>query len=201
MFDLFGREKINLIKKSGKKYSDIEYDNFGKDKIIIRSKVSVVKDDILEIESEKKIKYTVIDAYSDFITGKKVVEFKKITNVTPSKPKSASSNGRNGVTNSGIINHGVINQIYAGNNSQIENSITHTTNYTLTAQDKKDFEKLKKIANQLERNKTILNNIDEMKNSVGTKSFNSKYNKFIKSIANHAQLFSSIISFLDKFLQ
>lgn len=198
MFGFFGQDKINLIKKNGKKILDIEYENFGKDKILIRSKLSVVKGDILEIDiNGKKTKHDIINIETDFITGKKIAEYKKTSKVITTKPKSSSA----GKANTNIVNHGVITQIIAGDNSKIStHSINNTTNYTLTAQDKRDFEKLIKTANQLERNKTILKNIDEMKSSAGTKSFKSKYNKFMKSIVNHVQLFSSVISFLEKFL-
>ena len=192
--------KINLIKKSGKKYDDINYrDNgFKADSIILYDEISVVKGDILEIEENgKKIKYTVIHTSTDFITGKKIAEFKKVT--ITSTPKSSSSKALSSTkaTTSGKMNNQII---VKGNNNKITISDS-SISYTLTTQDKKDFEKLIEIANQINQNQTILKNIEEMKNSIGKESFRSKYDKFIKSIGKYMAIFSPYISFLPKFFE
>ena len=62
------------------------------------------------------------------------------------------------------------------------------------------MEKLRSLAKGLDNETEIISAVNNMQESVGTKSFAEKYNNFIQSAANHMTLFAPFIPALTQLL-
>lgn len=80
------------------------------------------------------------------------------------------------------------------------NSTDNSTNYHISAKDISVMDSLRDLAKGLENEEEIITAVDNMQESVGTKSFTEKYNAFIQCAANHMTLFAPFIPALTALL-
>lgn len=90
-----------------------------------------------------------------------------------------------------------------GNNGNVividgkENNVSNISNYN---NEKTFSELIKVIALQIDNNERLLELVEEMKESEGTKDYNKKYQEFISSAADHMTILAPFISWLTSLL-
>lgn len=190
MLSGFPTEKVKLIKKSGKIVDNIKALIDKKHIFINDATVPIEEDDIIErtLPTGSTEQFTVIDR--GFYKGMHSIpdhyqaSVEKVTKYKQHIPGNVTNN-YNISNDSGKINI---------------NSIDNSINVTLSENDEKLFETLKKLAASLDNSDEVISRIDEMHNSAGKETFSQKYNAFIQSIANHMTIFAPFIPALTTFL-
>jgi hypothetical protein len=91
-----------------------------------------------------------------------------------------------------------------GDNPRVTINSTDLSSNVITKIDLTKFEELKQIIDHQisdDKEKMIyLNSLDELKSSVGEKSYLEKYNQFIATVANHMAIITPFIPFLTSFI-
>lgn len=189
MLSSFPKEKVKLIKKNSVTIDDIE--------AVVQSDLIVIDDASIDIEEGDTIErglptgkseyYLVLDrgyfaAFGSFPAHYQV-SVRKQSSIELEKDKSVVNNYNIGTAEKVNIN-------------STDNSVT----YNISSEDVALMETLKMVAKELENKDAIIQSIEEMKSSIGKKSFAEKYNAFIQGVANHMTIFSPYIPALTQML-
>lgn len=189
MLSSFPREKVKLIKRSSVVIEDID--------AVVQSDLIVIDDASLDIEEGDTIERVLPTGKSEYYLvldkGYFAARGRFPAHYQASVRKQSSidlDEGKNVVNN---YNIGTAEKI---NINSTDNSVT----YNISSEDTALMETLKMVAKELENKDAIIQSIEEMKSSIGKKSFAEKYNAFIQNVANHMTIFASYIPALTQIL-
>lgn len=189
MLSSFPREKVKLIKRSSVVIEDID--------AVVQSDLIVIDDASLDIEEGDTIERILPTGKSEYYLvldrGYFVAHGRFPAHYQVSVRKQSSidlDKGKNVVNN---YNIGTAEKV---NINSTDNSVT----YNISSEDVALMETLKMVAKELENKDAIIQSIEEMKSSIGKKSFAEKYNAFIQGVANHMTIFSPFIPALTQML-
>ncbi len=189
MLSSFPREKVKLIKRSSVVIEDID--------AVVQSDLIVIDDASLDIEEGDTIERVLPTGKSEYYLvldrGYFAAHGRFPAHYQASVRKQSSidlDKGKNVVNN---YNIGTAEKI---NINSTDNSVT----YNVSSEDRALMETLKMVAKELENKDAIIQSIEEMKSSIGKKSFAEKYNAFIQNVANHMTIFASYIPALTQIL-
>lgn len=184
----FPTEKVRIIKQNTSVYNDIDALVDGSTIFIDDTSLAIEEGDIIEraLPSGSKEQFLVIDR--GFYRGMHGIADHYEIKVEKQTAYTKISRGQ-------VINYNI------GNADRVNiNSTDNSTNYHITANDIAIMEKLRSLAKGLDNETEIISAVNNMQESVGTKSFAEKYNNFIQSAANHMTLFAPFIPALTQLL-
>lgn len=189
MLSSFPKEKVKLLKRNSTIIENIE--------AIVQSDLIFIEDATLDIEEGDTIERELPTGKSEYYLvldrgfHKAMGSFKDHYQVSVKKQSSIDL-----IRNENVVNNYNIGTAEKININSTDNSIT----YNITNDDEALMETLKMISKDLENKDDIIQSIDEMKNSIGKKSFANKYNAFIQNVANHMTIFAPFIPALTQLL-
>lgn len=190
MSNVFPTEKVNLVKKDGREFNEIEAQVDSKKIFVDDANIPIEKDDKIIRKLHNGITETYIVVDPGFYKGigsipdhyQISVENENSLREKHIKPSSIiiNNNGQNSKTNINSTDNSI-------NNYNDENKV---------------FNELKDVAHTLpeESREMVLKSINEMENYYGKNNFKEKYNSFIEVAANHMTLFAPFISILTNML-
>lgn len=189
MFSSFPTEKVRLIKEDKTVVENIEALVDKSHIFIDDSTIDIEEGDIIvrDLPTGKSESYLVIDR--GFCSAMGGIPAHYQVSVQKQTKLSSPSNEK-------VINNYNISGAEKININSTDNSVTYNMAENVTAL----METLKTLAKELENSSAIIDSIEEMKNSVGKKSFAEKYNSFIQNVANHMTIFAPFIPALTQLL-
>ncbi len=189
MLSSFPREKVKLLKKNSIIIEDID--------ALVQSDLILIEDATLDIEEGDTIERVLPTGKSEYYLvldrgfHKAFGRFKDHYQVSVKKQSSIDL-----TRNENVVNNYNIGTAEKVNINSTDNSVT----YNITTEDVALMEALKMAAKDLENKDAVIQSIEEMKSSIGQKSFAEKYNAFIQGVANHMTIFAPFIPALTQLL-